>query len=147
MSDISFSKYLLLGALTFVFVGLLTPIMRKIAISIGAVDAPTLERKAQKEPVPYLGGVAIAIGITVASFAALLYSDFSTETFGKALSVALKNYPKRGCIFICDAEFIQKYGLGMVRPKGIGLKNALKNGYLKSATTIKAKDDHRIFLL
>jgi len=57
--------------------------------------------------------------------------------FGKALSVALKNYPKRGCIFICDAEFIQKYGLGMVRPKGIGLKNALKNGYLKSATTIK----------
>ena len=52
MSDISFSKYLLLGALTFVFVGLLTPIMRKIAISVGAVDAPTLERKAQKEPVP-----------------------------------------------------------------------------------------------
>jgi UDP-GlcNAc:undecaprenyl-phosphate GlcNAc-1-phosphate transferase len=39
--------------------------------------------------VPYLGGVAIAIGITVASFAALLYSDFSTETFGKALSVLL----------------------------------------------------------
>jgi UDP-GlcNAc:undecaprenyl-phosphate GlcNAc-1-phosphate transferase len=33
--------------------------------------------------------VAIAIGITVASFAALLYSDFSTETFGKALSVLL----------------------------------------------------------
>jgi UDP-GlcNAc:undecaprenyl-phosphate GlcNAc-1-phosphate transferase len=39
--------------------------------------------------VPYLGGVAIAIGITVASFGALLYSDFSTETFNKALSVLL----------------------------------------------------------
>ena len=81
MSDISFSKYLLLGALTFVFVGLLTPIMRKIALSVGAVDAPTLERKAQKEPVPYLGGVAIAIGVVGASYAALLTEDFTTENF------------------------------------------------------------------
>jgi len=81
MSDISFSKYLLLGALTFVFVGVLTPIMRKIAISIGAVDAPTIERKAQKEPVPYLGGVAIAIGVVAASYAALLAENFSMENF------------------------------------------------------------------
>jgi UDP-GlcNAc:undecaprenyl-phosphate GlcNAc-1-phosphate transferase len=63
--------------------------MRKIALKIGAVDRPNLERKTQKEPVPYLGGVAIAIGITVSSFAALLYSDFSTETFNRALSVLL----------------------------------------------------------
>ena len=81
MSDISFGKYLLLGALTFVFVGLLTPIMRKIALSVGAVDAPTLERKAQKEPVPYLGGVAIAIGVVGASYAALLAEDFTMENF------------------------------------------------------------------
>jgi UDP-GlcNAc:undecaprenyl-phosphate GlcNAc-1-phosphate transferase len=63
--------------------------MRKIAIKIGAVDRPNLDRKTQKEPVPYLGGVAIAIGITATSFGALLYSDFSTETFNKALSVLL----------------------------------------------------------
>lgn len=81
MSDISFSKYLLLGALTFIFVGLLTPIMRKIAISVGAVDAPNLERKVQKEPVPYLGGVAIAIGVIGASYAALLAEDFTMENF------------------------------------------------------------------
>jgi UDP-GlcNAc:undecaprenyl-phosphate GlcNAc-1-phosphate transferase len=78
-----------LGAATFIFVGGLTPVMRKIALKIGAVDRPNLDRKTQKEPVPYLGGVSIAIGITVASFGALLYSDFSTETFGKALSVLL----------------------------------------------------------
>ena len=77
MSDISFSKYLLLGALTLVLVGILTPIMRKIAISVGAVDAPNLERKVQKEPVPYLGGVAIAIGVVGASYAALLAEDFT----------------------------------------------------------------------
>ena len=87
--NFSLTQFLILGATTFLFVGGLTPIMRKIAIKIGAVDRPNLERKTQKEPVPYLGGVAISIGITVASFSALLYSDFSTETFNKALSVLL----------------------------------------------------------
>jgi UDP-GlcNAc:undecaprenyl-phosphate GlcNAc-1-phosphate transferase len=85
----SLTQFLILGLATFLFVGGLTPVMRKIAIKINAVDRPNLDRKTQKEPVPYLGGVAIAIGITVASFGALLYSDFSTETFGKALSVLL----------------------------------------------------------
>jgi UDP-GlcNAc:undecaprenyl-phosphate GlcNAc-1-phosphate transferase len=85
----SLTQFLILGLATFLFVGGLTPVMRKIAIKIGAVDRPNLDRKTQKEPVPYLGGVAIAIGITAASFGALLYSDFSTETFGKALSVLL----------------------------------------------------------
>jgi len=85
----SLTQFLILGLATFLFVGGLTPVMRKIAIKIGAVDRPNLDRKTQKEPVPYLGGVAIAIGITVASFGALLYSDFSTETFNRALSVLL----------------------------------------------------------
>jgi UDP-GlcNAc:undecaprenyl-phosphate GlcNAc-1-phosphate transferase len=87
--EFSLNQFLILGAATFILVGGLTPLMRKIALKIGAVDRPNLERKTQKEPVPYLGGVAIAIGITVASFGALLYSDFSAETFGKALSVLL----------------------------------------------------------
>jgi UDP-GlcNAc:undecaprenyl-phosphate GlcNAc-1-phosphate transferase len=85
----SLTQFLILGLATFLFVGGLTPVMRKIALKIGAVDRPNLDRKTQKEPVPYLGGVAIAIGITVASFGALLYSDFSTETFNRALSVLL----------------------------------------------------------
>ena len=87
--DYSLTQFIILGLATFLFVGGLTPVMRKIALKIGAVDRPNLDRKTQKEPVPYLGGVAIAIGITVASFGALLYSDFSTETFNKALSVLL----------------------------------------------------------
>ena len=87
--NFSLTQFLILGLATFLFVGGLTPVMRKIAIKIGAVDRPNLDRKTQKEPVPYLGGVGISIGITVASFAALLYSDFSTETFNKALSVLL----------------------------------------------------------
>jgi UDP-GlcNAc:undecaprenyl-phosphate GlcNAc-1-phosphate transferase len=79
--EYSVSQFLLLGALTFIFVGAITPVMRKIAISVGAVDAPNLARKAQKEPVPYLGGVAIAIGVVGASYGSLLAVDFSMETF------------------------------------------------------------------
>ena len=77
----SIEQFFLLGFLTLIFVGLITPPMRNIALRVGAVDAPTLARKAQKEPVPYLGGVAIAIGIVAASYGSLLAVNFSIETF------------------------------------------------------------------
>ena len=50
----SIAQFFLLGFLTLVFVGAITPPIRNIALRIDAVDAPTLARKAQKEPVPYL---------------------------------------------------------------------------------------------
>ena len=62
------SQYIYLSLATFAFVGALTPLMRKLAIRIGAVDAPNLARKAQTEPVPYLGGVAIVLGVLIASY-------------------------------------------------------------------------------
>ena len=70
----------MLGAITFIFVGAITPVMRSLAIKIGAVDAPTLARKVQKEAVPYLGGVAIAVGILAASYGALLFDEPSIES-------------------------------------------------------------------
>ena len=77
----SIAQFFFLGLLTFLTVGLITPPIREIALRFGAVDAPTLARKAQKEPVPYLGGVAIAIGIVAASYGSLLAVDFSLTTF------------------------------------------------------------------
>lgn len=85
----SIRQFLLLGAFTFILVGALTPIMRSLAIRNGAVDSPNIPRKTHKEPVPYLGGVAIAIGILVSSYAAMLYSDFSMRTFALASSVLI----------------------------------------------------------
>jgi len=46
--------------------------MRKLALKVGAVDAPNLERKVQTEPVPYLGGVAIVIGVFVATYSTVI---------------------------------------------------------------------------
>lgn len=85
----SILQFAILGALTFVAVGILTPIIRKLAIKIGAVDAPTVARKVQKEPVPYLGGVAIAVGVIGASYGALIATDFSLENLKLASSVLI----------------------------------------------------------
>jgi len=76
----SIAQFFFLGFLTLIFVGAITPAIRQLALRIGAVDAPTLARKVQKEPVPYLGGVAIAIGIVAASYGSLLAVNFSLET-------------------------------------------------------------------
>ena len=49
--------------------------MRKLALKVGAVDAPDMARKVQVEPVPYLGGVAIVIGVFVATYSTLIIKD------------------------------------------------------------------------
>ena len=41
------------------------------------------------------------------------------------------------CYFICDHAFVAKYGLGMVRPGGFGLRRAVAEGYLTRATSLE----------
>ena len=72
-------QYFLLFAVTFVFVGFLTPVMRKVAISNNIFDAPNAAHKTHKEPVPYLGGVAIIIGVVLVSYATAIYKNFSVK--------------------------------------------------------------------
>jgi len=85
----SIAQFFILGSLTMVFVGVITAPIRKLALRVEAVDAPNLARKIQKEPVPYLGGVAIAIGILAASYGAMLAVDFSWQTVKLASFVLL----------------------------------------------------------
>ena len=68
---ISASQFAILGIAAFALTGLLTWPVRALAIRLGAMDAPNLARKTQATPVPYLGGVAIALGITLITFAAV----------------------------------------------------------------------------
>ena len=57
--------------------------------------------------------------------------------FGEAL-LAMKARTNGGaCYLICDEAFIERYGLGMVRPRRIGLKRAVADGYLVKAATLK----------
>ena len=74
-------QYFLLFFATFALVGMLTPLMRKIAISNKIYDLPNAAHKTHKEPVPYLGGVAIIIGVTVISYAAAIYKNFNKNDY------------------------------------------------------------------
>ena len=69
--SISTSQFLILGIAAFALTGLLTWPVRALAIRLGAMDAPDMARKMQAEPVPYLGGVAIALGISIITLAAV----------------------------------------------------------------------------
>jgi len=69
---ISAGQFAILGIAAFALTGLLTWPVRALAIRLGVMDAPNLPRKTQATPVPYLGGVAIALGITITTLAAVL---------------------------------------------------------------------------
>jgi UDP-GlcNAc:undecaprenyl-phosphate GlcNAc-1-phosphate transferase len=84
---ISQINYFFLFVISYVLVGLLTPLMRKIAISLGVLDRPNSAHKSHKKPVPYLGGVAIIIGVVLVSYLALISSKFTWSNFWLATSV------------------------------------------------------------
>ena len=84
---ISQINYFFLFVISYVLVGLLTPLMRKIAIAQGVLDRPNSAHKSHKKPVPYLGGVAIIIGVVLVSYLALISSKFTWSNFWLATSV------------------------------------------------------------
>jgi len=86
---LSQSDYFLLFVSSFSLVGILTPIMRRVALTYGVIDTPTEAHKTHKNPIPYLGGVAIVLGVLVVSYGASLISNFSKSTFWLASSVLL----------------------------------------------------------
>ena len=60
---ISQPQYFLLFVSSYALVGFLTPLMRKLAISKEILDRPNSDHKSHIEPIPYLGGVAIILGV------------------------------------------------------------------------------------
>jgi len=84
---ISQVDYFILFIISYVLVGLLTPIMRKIALTQGVLDRPNSAHKSHKNPVPYLGGVAIIIGVVIVSYIALISNKFTWSNFWLATSV------------------------------------------------------------
>ena len=61
--------------------------MRRIAIAADVVDEPNAAHKSHKQAVPYLGGVAIIIGVITISYSSSLFSNFTVDTFWLATSV------------------------------------------------------------
>ena len=85
--SISQVDYFILFVFSYVLVGLLTPLMRKIALAQGVLDRPNSAHKSHKKPVPYLGGVAIIIGVVIVSYIALISNKFTWNNFWLATSI------------------------------------------------------------
>ncbi len=80
-------EFFLLFVASYLLVGALTPLMRKVALATDVVDNPNAAHKSHKKAVPYLGGVAIIIGIISVSYSTSLVSNFTSTTFWLATSV------------------------------------------------------------
>ena len=66
--------FLVAVAISYVF----TPIVRKFAIKIGAVDVPKDDRRVHKEAMPFLGGIAIFVSFVIS---VLLFLPLDGSTF------------------------------------------------------------------
>ena len=84
---ISQVDYFFLFVISYTLVGLLTPLMRKVALIKGVLDRPNSAHKSHKKPVPYLGGVAIIIGVVIVSYIALISNKFTWSNFWLATAV------------------------------------------------------------
>ena len=87
--SITAAQFVILGLAAFALTGLLTWPVRAVAIRLGAMDAPNMARKTQAEPVPYLGGVAIALGVSVVTFGALFFSDENALIIERGLTAII----------------------------------------------------------
>jgi len=57
-----------------------TPLFRLLAISLKILDRPLSDVKTHKQPTPYLGGMAVTVGMAAALFFARAYTAFPTGT-------------------------------------------------------------------
>jgi UDP-GlcNAc:undecaprenyl-phosphate/decaprenyl-phosphate GlcNAc-1-phosphate transferase len=89
--SITAAQFAILGIAAFALTGLLTWPVRALAIRLGAMDAPNMARKTQAEPVPYLGGVAIALGISIITLGAVFVGadNFAGENNDQLKDLAL----------------------------------------------------------
>jgi UDP-GlcNAc:undecaprenyl-phosphate/decaprenyl-phosphate GlcNAc-1-phosphate transferase len=89
--SINSAQFAILGLAAFALTGLLTWPVRALAIRLGAMDAPNLVRKTQSEPVPYLGGIAIALGISLITLGAVFVGadNFAGENNDQIKDLAL----------------------------------------------------------
>jgi UDP-GlcNAc:undecaprenyl-phosphate GlcNAc-1-phosphate transferase len=87
--ELTGTEYFVLFGSSFIAVSFFTALMRRIAIKYGVVDSPNEAHKSHKEPVPYLGGVAIVLGVLLITVVSSIASHYSASTIWLAVSVLI----------------------------------------------------------
>lgn len=87
MNNLPFGAAMLLALLVSALVSFCTtPFVKKMAHKVGAIDIPKDARRMHKEPIPRLGGLAIAIAFLLT---VLLFADLSRELRGILLGAVI----------------------------------------------------------
>lgn len=71
---------------SFAFTFATTPLVRRFAFKIGAIDIPKDNRRMHKKPTPRIGGLAIIFGFTVATFC---FAQPSRQLYGTLAGAAI----------------------------------------------------------
>jgi UDP-GlcNAc:undecaprenyl-phosphate GlcNAc-1-phosphate transferase len=87
--QISLIQYLALFSASMLVVSFLTPLMRLIAMRLNVVDNPDQSHKTHRMPIPYLGGVAIILGVLAVTSLSLTGYSMSQANILLALSLLL----------------------------------------------------------
>lgn len=85
-SVINMTEFLLPIVIGAVISFLSTPIVKKLAYKVGAIDIPKDDRRVHKNPIPRLGGLAIFLGFTIS---VLIFLDINREILGMLLGACL----------------------------------------------------------
>jgi UDP-GlcNAc:undecaprenyl-phosphate/decaprenyl-phosphate GlcNAc-1-phosphate transferase len=91
---------------------LLTPIVRLLALRLGAIDAPTSAVKTHKEPTPVFGGVAIFAGYTVTLLLLRFLTSYPSGTL----------YNLRALLIGGTLVFLLGLVDDLLRPQGVDYK-------------------------
>lgn len=87
MSTLPFGVVLLISLITSALVAFIaTPLVKKMAYRVGAIDIPKDNRRMHKTPIPRLGGLAIALGFLLT---VLLYVDIDRQLRGILLGAVI----------------------------------------------------------
>ncbi|NMA67158.1 MAG: undecaprenyl/decaprenyl-phosphate alpha-N-acetylglucosaminyl 1-phosphate transferase [Clostridiaceae bacterium] len=96
-----------------------TPIARRLAVNLGAVNVPNDSRRVHKKPMPLMGGLAIIAGFIIA----LIYS-FSTKNFKVFTEYLIR--PKTIGLFFGTLIILVLGGVDDVRPVRARIKLPLQ---------------------
>lgn len=72
--------------ISFIFTIATTPLVRRLAFKIGAIDVPKDARRVHKKPTPRIGGIAMVFGFTVAT---LCFAEPSRQLGGTMCGLAI----------------------------------------------------------
>ena len=99
MEELTFALYLAIFLVSLALSSLLVPLLRKIAFRYSVLDRPNQSHKTHKESIPYLGGLAIVIPVSLLVF------------FGPLIFIENSDYSLRVAIFLLPALILALVGL------------------------------------